>query len=75
MLNLFIEPQLMAEPRGEDEGQHPSQGRAPVPCDQAAVRLHQGALPRAGEEHAQIVTLFALSNLWKARRRLIGIEG
>ena len=24
---------------------------------------------------AQIVTLFALSNLWMARRRLIGIEG
>jgi IS5 family transposase len=24
---------------------------------------------------AQIVTLFALSNLWMARRRLIGMEG
>jgi IS5 family transposase len=24
---------------------------------------------------AQVVTLFALSNLWMARRRLIGIEG
>ena len=35
----------------EDEGQHPSQGRAPVPGDQAAVRVHEGALPRAGEEH------------------------
>lgn len=29
----------------------PGQGRAPVPRAQAAVRVHQGALPRAGQEH------------------------
>ncbi|MCM7120871.1 hypothetical protein M8N52_23870, partial [Enterobacter hormaechei] len=28
-----------------------SEGRAPVSRDQAAVRLHQGTFPRAGEEH------------------------
>ena len=36
---------------GEDEGQHPRQGRASVPRAQAPVRLHQGALSRSGEEH------------------------
>jgi len=30
------------------------QGRAPVPRDQAAVWLYQGALPRAGEEHRSV---------------------
>src|SRR3546814_15135025 len=29
------------------------QGRAPVPRDQAAVWLYQGALPRAGEERSE----------------------
>ncbi len=33
------------------QGEHPGQGRAPVPRGQAAVRLRQGALPRLGEEH------------------------
>jgi hypothetical protein len=36
---------------GEDEGQHLSQGRAPVPSDQAAVRVWQGSLSRLAEEH------------------------
>ena len=31
--------------------QRSNQGRALVPCDQAAVRLHQGALPGPGQEH------------------------
>jgi len=30
------------------------QGRAPVPRDQAAVWLYQGAVPRAGEEHRSV---------------------
>ena len=33
------------------QGADPGQGRAPVPGDQAAVRLCEGALPRIGEEH------------------------
>ena len=33
------------------EFRHPGAGRASVPHRQAAVRLHQGALPRTGEEH------------------------
>ena len=40
---------------GEDQGQHPYQGRTSVSCDQAPVRLHQGALPWAGQEHGSAV--------------------
>lgn len=36
---------------GALQGQCAGQRRVPVPGDQAAVWLHQGALPRAGEEH------------------------
>jgi hypothetical protein len=36
---------------GAREGVDPRQGGAPVPSDQAAVRLRQGALQRIGEEH------------------------
>ena len=35
----------------EGQGASASEGRAPVSRDQAAVRLHQGTFPRAGEEH------------------------
>jgi hypothetical protein len=34
-LNSFIEPEFVARTRGEDEGQHPRQGRASVPYAQA----------------------------------------
>nr|WP_244137481.1 hypothetical protein [Burkholderia pyrrocinia] len=34
-----------------NQGWHPGQGRAPVPGNQASVRLHQGPLSRAEEEH------------------------
>ena len=42
---------LRGRARGEDEGRHPSQGRASVSRHQAAVRVHEGALPRTCEEH------------------------
>ena len=35
----------------EAQGEHPREGRASVPRDQAPVRSDEGALPRAGEEH------------------------
>ncbi len=41
-------------PGREDQGQHPGQGRAPIPCDQAPIRLREGPLPRAEEEHRAV---------------------
>lgn len=38
---------------GKYQSQHPRQGRAPVSCHQAAVRLRQGQVPGAGQEHGQ----------------------
>ena len=60
---------------GAPQGQRAREGRASVPSDQAAVRLDEGALPRAGEEHGALITLFALSNLWMARRQLMAMTG
>jgi IS5 family transposase len=39
------------------------------------VRADEGALPGLGEEHRHLTTLFALSNLWMARRRLLAMGG
>src|SRR3546814_19937710 len=36
---------------GASQGQDAGAGGAPVPGDQAAVWLHESALPRSGQEH------------------------
>ena len=41
----------------------------------APVRLREGTLPRPAKNTAQLMTLFALSNLWMARRHLIATAG
>jgi len=53
-LFFFDSLQRAVQSQAQDrEGQSPGarQGRAPVPGDQASVWLHQGALPRPGEEY------------------------
>ena len=57
------------------QGEHPRQGRAPVPRDQTPVRIDEGAVPRFGEKHGAHHPLFALSNLWMARRKLLAMTG
>lgn len=59
---------------GATQGQRACQGGTSAP-DEAAVRLHQGALPWPGQETTQIYMLFALRNLWMARSRLLPIAG
>ena len=55
------------------QGQRAGEGRASVSRHQEPVRADEGALPWAGKEHAHVVTLFALSNLWMARRQLMAM--
>ena len=62
-----------AERREHHKAGRAGEGGASVPSDQAAVRLRQGTLPRLGQE--RVLTLFALSNLWMARRRLLPAVG
>jgi len=61
-----------SEARGP-QGQRASKGRASVSGHQAPVRAGEGSLPRVGEEHCARDQLFALSNLWIARRRLMAM--
>jgi hypothetical protein len=46
-----------------------------VPCDEAAVGFTKVRYWELGKKSAQLVTLFALSNLWSARPRLFGVAG
>ena len=60
------------------EGPDARPGGAPVSGDQAPVRLPNGALPGLGslaKNAAQVLTLFALSNLWMKRRTLLALTG
>jgi len=53
------------------KGRYTGQGRAPVPGAQAAVWLCEGRYRGLKKNTAQIVTLFALSNLWMVRHKLL----
>lgn len=43
---------------------------APIPGDQAPVRLYDDSLSWLAKNMAQLTTLFALSNLWIVHRQL-----
>jgi hypothetical protein len=47
------------------------QDRTSISSDQAAIRLREGAVSWLGQEHCALMLLFALSNLWMARRHLL----
>lgn len=59
---------------GELRIQHAFKSGASLPGHQAPVWLHQGALSWLGQNDAQVLTLFALSNLWMTRPRFVPIE-
>jgi IS5 family transposase len=50
------------------QGQHPGQGGAPVPRDQAQFGYVKVRYRGLAKNTAQLHTLFALSNLWMVRR-------
>lgn len=56
----------------ENQGQHPGQGRPPVPGDQASIRPCQGEHRGLAKNTVQPRTLFALANLWMVRRKWAG---
>ncbi len=56
---------------GTLQGKRAREGGAPIPGDQAAVRLHQVRYRGLAKNTAQVQTLFALSNLWMVRRHLL----
>ncbi|CAI8777215.1 hypothetical protein EMIT0P4_10171 [Pseudomonas sp. IT-P4] len=64
---LYKARRKIEKARGAGKGE----GRAPVPGDQAPVRLCEDTLSWLAKNTAQRVTLFALSNLWMARRHLL----
>ena len=51
--SMDLEKRLIDEAAegGAPQGQHAREGGAPVPCHQAPVRLGEGPVPRAGQEH------------------------
>ena len=51
------------------------EGRAPVSRCQVPVWLYRGALQGLAKNTAQLVTLFALSDLWMVRKRLMRPAG
>ena len=53
------------------QGQRACQGRASISGYQTAVWSYQGALSRTQKNTAPLNTLFALSNIWMARGRLL----
>jgi transposase, IS5 family len=71
-----------SKPLGRDDqrsrahqGQHPRQGRAPVPSGQAPVRLREGPLPRIEEEHGAAHDLVRAVQLVDGARQVVGSPG
>ncbi|WDN29790.1 IS5 family transposase [Xanthomonas oryzae] len=60
---------------GTLQGKRAREGGAPIPGDQAAVRLHKVRYRGLAKNTAQVQTLFALSNLWMVRRHLLPARG
>ena len=56
---------------GPGQGLGPRKGQAPVPGHQAAGRPREDAVPGLAKNGSRLVTLFALSKLWMARRTLL----
>lgn len=60
---------------GERQSEHTREGGASVPSGQAPVWLHQVRYRGPAKNSAQVLTLFALSNLWMTRRQLVPMQG
>ena len=75
MLNPFIEPELVAERMEKMKTSIRAKVEHPFRVIKQQFGFSKVRYRGLAKNTAQIVTLFALSNLWMARRRLIGMEG
>jgi IS5 family transposase len=75
MLNPFIEPEFVAERVEKMKTSIRAKVEHPFRVIKRQFGFTKVRYRGLAKNTAQIVTLFALSNLWMARRRLIGMEG
>ena len=75
MLNPFIEPEFVAERVEKMQTSIRAKVEHPFRVIKQQFGFSKVRYQGLAKNTAQIVTLFALSNLWMARRRLIGMEG
>jgi len=75
MLNPFIEPEFMAERVEKMKASIRAKVEHPFRVIKQQFGFTKVRYRGLAKNTTQIVTLFALSNLWMARRRLIGMEG
>jgi IS5 family transposase len=75
MLNPFIEPEFVAERVEKMQTSIRAKVEHPFRMIKQQFGFSKVRYRGLAKNTAQIVTLFALSNLWMARRRLIGMEG
>jgi IS5 family transposase len=75
MLNPFIEPEFVAERMEKMKTSIRAKVEHPFRVIKQQFGFSKVRYRGLAKNTAQIVTLFALSNLWMARRRLIGKEG
>ena len=75
MLNPFIEPELVAERMEKMKTSIRAKVEHPFRVIKQQFGFSKVRYRGLAKNTAQIVTLFALSNLWMARRRLLGMEG
>lgn len=75
MLNPFIEPEFVAERMEKMKTSIRAKVEHPFRVIKQQFGFSKVRYRGLAKNTAQIVTLFALSNLWMARRRLLGMEG
>lgn len=75
LLNPFIEPEFMAERVEKMKASIRAKVEHPFRVIKQQFGFTKVRYRGLAKNTAQIITLFALSNLWMARRRLIRIEG
>jgi transposase, IS5 family len=74
-LNPFIEPEFIAEQAEKFKASVRAKVEHPFRVLKRQFGYTKVRYRGLAKNTAQIVTLFALSNLWMARRRLMGVEG
>ena len=75
MLNPFIEPEFLGERAEKMKASVRAKVEHPFRVIKQQFGFTKVRYRGLAKNTAQIVTLFALSNLWMARRRLMGIVG
>jgi IS5 family transposase len=74
-LNPFIEPEFIAEQAEKFKASVRAKVEHPFRVLKRQFGYTKVRYRGLAKNTAQIITLFALSNLWMARRRLLGVEG